>query len=152
MIVLILTVARGAAVGGELRLQRHALDGVQLQISAAEEAAALDVTLVGAIVVEQRRTVGGIPGVRCRVDAAVVEVGVGDGGHLLCLVEYAAGHLVVALVSIREAGTYLYDLIYLVVDVHTTCVAVVLIALQQTFVVHGSQRDVEVRLLVTTLD
>ena len=76
----------------------------------------------------------------------------GDRGHLLCLVEHTTVTLVVVLISIRNAGTNLHDLVDLVVDIDTAGVTLELIALQQTFVVHGCHRDVEVGLLATALN
>ena len=137
MVVLIGTCTRVATVHCELRLHGEALQRVELQIAATEETGALNVTLVCAILVEQRRTVSRVPGVWSSVDATVVQISVSDRGHLLGLVEYTAVTLVVALISIREAGTDFHDLVDLVVDVHTTCITLVLIALQQTLIVHG---------------
>ena len=95
---------------------------------------------------------GCIPGVRCSIDATVAQISVSDGGHLLCLVVHTAVTLVIALVGVRETGTNLHDSVDLVVDVGTAGIAVVLIALHQTLVVHSRQRDVEVGLLVTALN
>ena len=151
LIVLILTIAPRAAVKCKLRLQREPLQRVQLQIGTAEEAAALDVALIGTVLVEQRRAVGRIPRVRGGVDRAVVQVGMRDRRHLLSLVERTTGTLVVASVGVRQAGAHLHHLINLVVQVHAARVAVKLIALHQALVVHGSKRDGEVGLVRTAM-
>ena len=72
LIVLIFACTRSAAVETKLRLQHETLDGVQLEVTTSEETAALDVTLVGAILVQQRRTVCRVPGVRRCIDGAVI--------------------------------------------------------------------------------
>ena len=71
-----------------------------------------------------------IPWVRSSVDRTVIQIGVSDGGHLLSLVINTAVTLVVALVSVREAGANLHDAVDIVIQVDAAGVAVELITLR----------------------
>ena len=94
----------------------------------------------------------GIPGVRSSIDTAIIQISVSNRGHLLCLVEHTTITFVVALVSVREAGANLHDAVDIVIQVDAAGVAVELITLHQTFIIHSGHRHIEVGLLVTTLN
>ena len=84
-------------------------------------------------------------------DVAIRIIRMSDSGHLERKIIYAAVTLVIVLVSIREGSTNLYDVVDLVVNVHTTGVTLELIILQHTVVVHHGECHVEVCLVRTTV-
>ena len=147
LVVVVLAYATVAAVDGQLCLQGEALDWGNLQIGAAHEAGALNVHLVVIALVHQGVHMRRVPHVGCLVDAAVLLVSLCEAGHLAGSVE----HRGVAGVMAQRAA-HLEVLVDDVVEVQAAVVAVHLVVLQQSLVIHSSQRQAEVGLVVAATD
>ena len=148
LVVVILADAAVAAVDRELRLHGKSLQRGNLQVGTTQVAGALDVALKVVALVHQGIHMGGIPHVGSLVDAAVFLVGLRDAGHLASGIEHRGIAGIVATIGESHRTTHLEVLVDDMVDIQAPVVAVHLVVLQQSLVVHSSQRQAEVGLLV----